>query len=336
MLENTLYMYLLSEQELAIKRAAYDHIPNLSADFHDSKTSSYKEQFRTRDQAIQDINIAIWWYNEGSSTVRYSLIALAFAAACCLLLGSIDGVSVTTGGEINRTSEKLVRAEMHFVLLEKKLQVLQDDETAEHFKFLGGEVEFDNVYFSYDGTRQGSEGISLRTPAGSTTALVGETGGGKSTTLKLLFRFHDPRQGQALIDGQHVRKLQLQSFRKHIGWVPRTVGERSIKLSGGERQRLAIARIILKAPDILFLDEATNAVDSITDAQIQVSLEKLGKLKTTFVIAHRLSTIMKADQILIKLNGVYKKLWDSQLKLQQAGVAGVKTEEGSQHQHHQP
>ena len=106
------------------------------------------------------------------------------------------------------------------------------------------------------------------------------------------------------------------------------VGERGIKLSGGERQRIAIARAILKRAPILVLDEATNQLDSITEHEIQESLEILMRNKTSIVIAHKLSTILHLDRILvfdkgkivqdgchrelIKQDGLYKTLWDNQ------------------------
>jgi ATP-binding cassette subfamily B protein len=106
------------------------------------------------------------------------------------------------------------------------------------------------------------------------------------------------------------------------------IGERGLKLSGGERQRLAIARVLLKNPEILIFDEATSSLDSHSESQIQLALNKLSKNHTTLVIAHRLSTIIDADNIivlekgeiieqgnhqqLLKLNGKYSQLWQLQ------------------------
>ncbi|XP_049919453.1 ATP-binding cassette sub-family B member 6 [Epinephelus moara] len=81
------------------------------------------------------------------------------------------------------------------------------------------------------------------------------------------------------------------------------VGERGLKLSGGEKQRVAIARTILKAPQIILLDEATSALDTQTERNIQASLAKVCANRTTVVIAHRLSTIIGADQILVISDG---------------------------------
>ncbi|MFC6974536.1 ABC transporter ATP-binding protein [Halomicroarcula sp. GCM10025709] len=81
------------------------------------------------------------------------------------------------------------------------------------------------------------------------------------------------------------------------------VGERGVKLSGGQRQRLAIARTMLKDPEILILDEATSAVDTETEALIQASLQEFAADRTTFVIAHRLSTIRNAARILVLDDG---------------------------------
>jgi ATP-binding cassette subfamily B protein len=81
------------------------------------------------------------------------------------------------------------------------------------------------------------------------------------------------------------------------------VGERGHRLSGGEKQRLAIARMLLKAPSIVILDEATAHLDSENEELVQIALEEALTGRTSIVIAHRLSTIMKADQILVMSDG---------------------------------
>ena len=109
-----------------------------------------------------------------------------------------------------------------------------------------------------------------------------------------------------------------------------SVGERGLKLSGGEKQRIAIARTILKKPEIYLFDEATSALDSHTEKQIQASLAKISKEHATLIIAHRLSTVVEADEIIVLKNGeiaergqhlqllnekgIYSEMWNKQQK----------------------
>jgi ABC-type multidrug transport system fused ATPase/permease subunit len=83
-----------------------------------------------------------------------------------------------------------------------------------------GEVKFNDVKFSYKGKEPAIDGISFTIPPGTKTAIVGESGGGKSTCLKLLFRFYDVNSGSITVDGHDIRDLTLLSLRKHIGVVP--------------------------------------------------------------------------------------------------------------------
>lgn len=108
------------------------------------------------------------------------------------------------------------------------------------------------------------------------------------------------------------------------------VGNRGLKLSGGEKQRLSLARVVLKDPKILVLDEATSSLDSISEFAIQNALETIMKNRTSIVIAHRLSTVLAADHILVMKNGivaeqgthkellaregVYKELYETQFQ----------------------
>jgi ATP-binding cassette, subfamily B, bacterial len=217
---------------------------------------------------------------------------------------------------------------------------------------LKGLIEFDRVRFRYP-TRMDVEvlkGIQFTLKAGEVTALVGQSGAGKTTIAQLLMQFHLPSEGEIRIDGLPATSYSIEGLRGQIGLVPQDVllfggtlrenieygkpgatdeeiiaaakranawpfidsfpekletivGERGIKLSGGQRQRIAIARAMLKDPAILILDEATNALDAESEAQVQEALQELMKGRTTLVIAHRLHTIRNANQILVLADG---------------------------------
>ncbi|PSQ58239.1 multidrug ABC transporter ATP-binding protein [Halobacteriales archaeon SW_7_71_33] len=194
------------------------------------------------------------------------------------------------------------------------------------------------------------EGIDFEIEPGQTVGLVGPTGAGKSTTLKLLVRLYDVSEGAIRVDGHDVRDVTLDSLRSAMGYVSQDtflfdgtvrenirygsfdasdaeveeaarmaeahefvselpegydtrVGERGVKLSGGQRQRVSIARVMLRDPAILVLDEATSDVDTETEMLIQRSIDRISADRTAFVIAHRLSTVREADRILVLENG---------------------------------
>jgi ABC-type transport system involved in Fe-S cluster assembly fused permease/ATPase subunit len=119
----------------------------------------------------------------------------------------------------SRVAKSLVDAEKLLALLQTKPTV-DNNEGATEFVLKQGQVDFDRVSFSYDGKRQVADNLSFRAEPGQTVALVGETGGGKSTILKLLFRFYDATSGHVMIDGQDVQHVTLESLRENIGCVP--------------------------------------------------------------------------------------------------------------------
>jgi ATP-binding cassette subfamily B protein len=108
-------------------------------------------------------------------------------------------------------------------------------------------------------------------------------------------------------EGEMIAAAQAANIHDFIAALPdgydTVVGERGCRLSGGERQRIAIARVVLKDPRILVLDEATSSLDSLSEALIQQALKRVMEGRTSLVIAHRLSTILAADVILVMENG---------------------------------
>ncbi|HVZ60779.1 MAG TPA: ABC transporter ATP-binding protein [Terriglobales bacterium] len=240
---------------------------------------------------------------------------------------------------------------------------------------LRGEVEFRNLTFHYDGAEV-LQGINLRVPAGSSLAIVGPTGSGKTTLVSLVPRIYDAGPGMVLIDGRPIREFSLAELRRNIGFVPQetflfsdtirenialgagtatdeqvqraadgasvasdiegfpegyrtVVGERGITLSGGQKQRTAIARALIRNPQILILDDALASVDTYTEERILDHLRGVMKGRTTIFISHRVSTVRSADRIavlhsgrvveygshdeLIALNGYYTDLYNKQL-----------------------
>ncbi len=209
-----------------------------------------------------------------------------------------------------------------------------------------GRLEFDNVSFAYEGSdKPVLDGVSLVFEPGSTTALVGVSGSGKTTVLSLIERFYRPTGGEIRYGGKPLDSYAMDAWRKSIGYVaqnspvmPGTVREnitygltgsfsdadvraaareagalafiesmpqgfdsvlieQGNNVSGGQRQRLAIARMFLRNPAILILDEATSNLDSETEQQVKAALETLMQGRTNIIVAHRLFTIMHTDRI---------------------------------------
>jgi ATP-binding cassette, subfamily B, bacterial MsbA len=223
-----------------------------------------------------------------------------------------------------------------------------DDKPA--LKLSDARVELRDVTFAYRPNEPILNRMSFVAEPGKVTALVGPSGGGKSTVLALLLRLYEVTDGDILIDGQAISGVSRASLRHQTAYVGQDVylfrdtigqniafgktgasqteivaaakaacahdfitgfplgydtpvGEHGTQLSGGQRQRIAVARALVKNAPIILLDEATAALDSESEKQVQEAIEHLCQNRTTIVIAHRLHTIMHADAILVVEGG---------------------------------
>lgn len=248
--------------------------------------------------------------------------------------------------------EALGAAQKVFKLIKREPKILNNGSVVPLHS--SGEVEFRNVSFSYPTRPNVSvlDDVSFTVKAGQVVALVGSSGGGKSTTINLLQHFYEPQSGEVLIDSIPVQHLDHKYLHKAVSLVGQEpvlfscsireniaygidnishdteaiehvsrlanahdfvsrmpkgydteAGEKGLQLSGGQKQRIAIARSLIRKPQILLLDEATSALDAESEHLVQDAIYNNLKGHTVLIIAHRLSTIEKADQIIVIDNG---------------------------------
>lgn len=218
-------------------------------------------------------------------------------------------------------------------------------------KQLKGTVEFRDVTFTYPGADEPViSGITFEAHPGEITAIIGRTGCGKSSILKLIPRLYDTTVGHVLIDGIDVRKYAVEDLRNMIGYVPQKnvlftgdiasnlnfgnengaesdwqeaveiacakefvekkdgtyhaeIAQGGTNLSGGQRQRMAIARAVMKKPEIYLFDDSFSALDMKTDKELRGNLKKNMGDATVIMVAQRVSSILDADRILVLEDG---------------------------------
>ena len=234
-------------------------------------------------------------------------------------------------------------------LMEEPLEIAEAKGVLPHVSGGGGEVIFENVSFAYRPDDPIIRNLSFRIAPGEHVALVGPTGSGKSTIIRLLCRLYEPQQGRILLDGRDIRTIPMADLRRELGVVLQDtflfsgnvadnlrlnasvsdrelaqvcaelglnellaklpngmeteLRERGGNLSSGERQLLAVARVAIRKPTVLVMDEATAFMDPSTEATLQADLDRLLQKRTAIVIAHRLATVEASDRILVLRRG---------------------------------
>lgn len=229
-----------------------------------------------------------------------------------------------------------------------------------------GEIRFENVWFAYKDDEYVLQDLDFTIRPGEKVALVGPTGAGKSSIIRLLCRLYEPTRGRILVDGIDIRDIPQVELRRYIGVILQesflfagdikrniTLGEdytleevkesarltnidrfiedlpqgydtqlreRGTNLSGGQKQLLAFARVAIRNPHVLVLDEATSSLDVVTEALIQEALDRLLGDRTAIIIAHRLSTIRNVDRILVLKRGQLIESGTHEELLQQQGL----------------
>ena len=290
-----------------------------------------------------------------------------FAVAGCLLYGgySVVALGATPGQFFSFMSafllatepakrlarlnidlnSQLVGARMLLEVVDSPASEQADDDKPA-LKLSDARIELRDVTFAYRAGETVLNRMSFVAEPGKVTALVGPSGGGKSTVLALVLRFYEVTGGSILIDGQSISSVSRKSLRQQTAYVGQDVylfrdtireniafgkigatedeivaaakaacahdfimafplgydtpvGEHGTQLSGGQRQRIAVARALIRNAPIILLDEATAALDSESEKQVQEAIEHLCQNRTTIVIAHRLHTITHADAILV-------------------------------------
>lgn len=212
-------------------------------------------------------------------------------------------------------------------------------------------VIFDHVTFTYpDAEEPILKDVSFETHPGEITAIIGRTGCGKSSVLKLIPRLYDPLFGHIYVDGMDIKKYKQKELRELVGYIPQKnylfsgdiasnlnfgkeggeaadweeaaeiacakefidtkdgtyhapISQGGTNLSGGQRQRMAIARAVMKKPEIYLFDDSFSALDMKTDRELRKKLKQNMSDSTMIIVAQRVSSIMDADRILVMENG---------------------------------
>ncbi len=309
-------------------------------------------------------SIAILSY--GGYLVLTGAITAGQLAAFILILRQLSTPVTTLNGANQKIQASAVAIDRLFEILNYPEEA--DAEKGLEIEDVRGHITMEHVHFSYIAGIEVLHDVNLDVKPGTTIALVGRSGAGKTTIANLLMRFYQPDSGCVSVDGHDLRDLKIESLRSQFGVILQDdslfsgtiednlafgllrkvsheemveaasnanildfiqaqplgfktmLHERGQSLSGGQRQRISIARMFLRQPKILIMDEPSSALDNESEQLIQQALKRLTHGRTTFIIAHRLSTIRNADRIVVIDSGRVAEQGTHDELLEQQGI----------------
>jgi ATP-binding cassette subfamily B protein len=284
--------------------------------------------------------LGAYLYTQGTTSIGTVYLIVAYTNAVYMPLN-----------EVRTQVQELQRANASADRVNELLRITPALSDGPGVRFAPGaaSVEFEHVSFRYhpDGPDVLHD-VTFSVPAGSTMAMIGRTGSGKTTIARLLARLHDPSEGRVLLSGTDIRAARLDQLRDHVGVVTQdvqvfeatvrdnmTLFDESVDdqrlraaldrlelgewlaglpdglntvltaggLSAGEAQLLAVARVLLRDPRLVILDEASARLDAATERMLEAALDLLLRDRTAIVIAHRMTTVARADKVLVVEGG---------------------------------
>lgn len=324
---------------------------------------------------ILTLLLGIYWLSDGPPLFFSNELQVGTLTAVLLFSFQVGDPLLTLIQQVNSYLKSRASIERIFAIQETELMFDSNSDGEIELDRISS-ITFDSIGFSYDDEEKVLNNINFSVEQGEGVGVVGPTGSGKTTLMKLILRMHKIDQGEIRINGEPIHRYSIDDIRDAIGMVRQEpfmftgtikenmtygssdvnddemidaakkanihsfitqladgyqtdIGEKGVKLSGGQKQRIALARVIIKDPEIIILDEATSHVDNRTEVLIQNAIREFTEGKTTFAVAHRLSTVKDLDTIvvfddgeqveqgshneLIQKEGLYANLWKVQI-----------------------